>query len=897
MRKALIRLLCKFLVVCCLALLFCLPASSALALAPATTSVANAPTLQVELGFGATYRTGYWTPVFVTLSNYHGRAFSGMLSVSTYAGNARTSNAISAQWHYQAPVTLRSNTQQQVTLYVPFYFSVGPRGISATANLLDASGKLVATQTSPNSYEVKPGNLFIGTLSDASATANFNPLGNASLLNQTNSPTLSALDATTMPTIAAVLQSFDIIVLDDFTTSSLSAGQLAALQTWVNQGGLLIEVGGAQGQRTLNALPRGLSPVTVDGTAVLAPGTHLLPVGSPTIENYAQKPLPDTLPQSIDVSTATLRSQGGRNELSPYTSEVLLAAGATPLMVQAQQGQGVIFYLAFDPAQSPLADWAGAPTLWQAILLHALGDRFLISSTAPNFYSGPGQLLTRGGVLSIVAPPTLAGPWIMVALLLGYILLLGPVRMLLVRRLQRPQRIRRGWLIIMSGIVVFSLLAYGLAFYEKGASLTDNSISLIQLNQDGSSAYATTYSGIFVPSQGDFTLHIPGESVAQPLPNQLLSYSQAPILDDNVSAAVLSAPGGTDLTLANIGPWTFHPVVTEQDLQLQGGLAAHLALRNNRLVGTITNTLRTSLSDVYVLLPSGFVSIGQLPAGETQQVNLPLNGSSLHAGQTLADAIAESGGLPASYFPYAHNQQPQSDFQRHMALLAALSGAGFGFQYCNGPCNTHAIASRGTLFITGGKVPDAGAIDTPEPLLLPGAPATLIGWADQPVDGIDTVTINGTQPGGQHEKLVQMPLTIDVTASATTPSNFISGRVVNIESYDAQLVLPGIYTMAHGSLTFEFTMPRAQVSGFTITEPDLLGSSAASSAGTSHLLARLYNWQTGKWDVIPLDRDTSTTLNTAAYAGLDGRVLMQVSGQRDFQGNLYFGAPSLSLVP
>ena len=52
-----------------------------------------------------------------------------------------------------------------------------------------------------------------------SATANFNPLGNASLLNQTSSPTLSALDATTMPTIAAVLQSFDIIVLDDFTTS------------------------------------------------------------------------------------------------------------------------------------------------------------------------------------------------------------------------------------------------------------------------------------------------------------------------------------------------------------------------------------------------------------------------------------------------------------------------------------------------------------------------------------------------------------------------------------------------------------------------------------------------------------------------------------------------------
>ena len=154
-------------------------------------------------------------------------------------------------------------------------------------------------------------------------------------------------------------------------------------------------------------------------------------------------------------------------------------------MEQERQGQGAIYYLAFDPAQAPLAAWVGTPTLWKALLLHALGDKFLISGTALNFYSGPGQLLTRGGILSIVAPRTLTGPWILIILLLGYILILGPGRILLVRRLQRLQRIRRGWLIIMSSIVIFSLLAYGLAFYEKGSSLIDNSVSLIQLVPDG----------------------------------------------------------------------------------------------------------------------------------------------------------------------------------------------------------------------------------------------------------------------------------------------------------------------------------------------------------------------------------------------------------------------------
>ena len=884
---------------CCLILVFCLSLSTGgRASAYGAGSVPRPPTLQVELGFQATYRIGFWTPVFVTVNNTNNISFSGMLSVSTYAGSPRTSNDASSYWNYETPVFLHGNEQKQFPLNVPFYVGVGLRGITATANLLDAHGRLVATQTSAHGYEVKPGDLFIGTLSDPNA--NFNPLGNASLPNQTSSPTLSALDASTMPTMESMLENFDAIVLDDFNASSLNAGQLAALQTWVNQGGVLIEIGGVQWQRTLSTLPPGLSPVIVNGTSSIPAGTHLLPIGSSAIETYDQKILKDTLPKSLSVSTGTLRGQN-----SSFNSEVLLASGTMPLIVQERQGQGAIYYLAFDPAQAPLAAWVGTPTLWKALLLHALGEKFLISGTALNFYSGPGQLLTRGGILSIVAPRTLTGPWILIVLLLGYILILGPVRILLVRRLQRLQRIRRGWLIIMSSIVIFSLLAYGLAFYEKGSSLIDNSVSLIQLNQDGSSAHITTYHGIFVPSKGDFTLHIPGqsgESLAQPVPNQLLENGNAGILDDNVSASVVSTPGGTDLKLADIGPWTFHPVVSEQDERLQGGLIARLALQNNKLAGTITNTLNTSLSDVYVLFPQGSVAIGQLPAGSTQQINQSLNGSLLRAGQSLADQLAESGGLSASYFPYAENKQPQSDFQQHMALLAALSGTGFSYQSCKGPCNTHAISSRGSIFITGGNVPNPGAINPPEPLLLPGAPATLIGWADQSINGIDDVTINGSRPTGQREKLVQMPITIALSTPSHTSSassSLISGRLIDIESYDAQLVLPGIYTMGHGSLTFEFTLPgiaNFQAHGLTIQQPDLLASGPPGSSGdSSHLQARLYNWQKGAWDNISLNQDILSTSDIQAYVDPGGRVLMQVSGQNNFQGNLYFGVPLLSL--
>jgi hypothetical protein len=148
-----------------------------------------------------------------------------------------------------------------------------------------------------------------------------------------------------------------------------------------------------------------------------------------------------------------------------------------------------------------------------------------------------------------------------------------------------------------------------------------------------------------------------------------------------------------------------------------------------------------------------------------------------------------------------------------------------------------------------------------------------------------------------------MPLNINLTPSSqtslATPGR-ITGQLIDIESYDAQLVLPGIYTLGHGYLTFEFQLPAVanlQAQALTIQQPDLLASAPPGSSGDlSHLQARLYNWQKGTWDSIALNSDTLSVSDIQAYAGPDGRVLMQVSGQSNFQRNIYFEAPSLSLV-
>jgi len=310
-------------------------------------------------------------------------------------------------------------------------------------------------------------------------------------------------------------------------------------------------------------------------------------------------------------------------------------------------------------------------------------------------------------------------------------------------------------------------------------------------------------------------------------------------------------------------------------------------------MGTVTNTLASSLSDVYVLLPHSFAYLGHLAAGETEHLSISLHNAPLNASTTLADQIAMSNSLPAPYFPYAHNASPQNDFQRHLALLSALSGEGFDYIPCAGLCSTHAIVTRHTIVTPPPGGPKVNPIDGSDPLLLTDAPATLVGWADQPLDSINAVTVNGITPGGTHDNFVQLPLNLNFVGTLKLPPNLISGQVINAQGSDVQTTQPSVYSMSTGSVTFEFALPDMahwQISNMRITEPFF-----KALKDKSHVQVRLYNWSAGTWDTIMLSQYSFTTANIKAYTSLDGRMLLQVANQDSSLGTLFFGKPSLSL--
>jgi hypothetical protein len=847
-------------------------------------------TLNATIGFDPTtynmYRIGHWTPVHITIAN-HASYFKGMLAINAQADSQDPSNInYRSPWKFERAIALPGNSQQVITLYVPFYYddSLTP-GI--TINVLSQANKVVATQSVSSQFEIRPGNLLVGVLSDqAGALSSFD----ISNLPGDIPVTVIHLDANTLPTMTATLDNFDIIIIDDFTSKLLHPDQMLALETWINQGGVLIEAGGAQWQRTLGSLSANLVPVTITGITTLPVGTQLLAANDPIVQSSNQQIItaPLSSPTAINIANPRIASAFAQNQ-------VVMTTDSLPLYVQAREGQGVIGYVAIDMQDANLSNWDGHYGLWRYILTYALGNQMLVSSTIESYPEGPGDLLIHAGVLDTIEPGTPPGPFILLTLLTIYALVLGPIRFYVSRRLKRPHL--WGWRIITASVVVFTLFSFTLAVYQRNASITDNSLSMIQINQAGDAAHITTYSGIFVPNQGNFALNTPGENLVQPLANQFQVNNSAVVSKSDPAATVVNDPARTTLNLPNLPSWTLHYTSTEQDLQFHGSLTTHLSMSGNSITGTISNTLDTGLSDLYLLMPNMFVPIGHIASGQTLQINAHSYSIPAYSGKTLADQIAEYNGQPADYFPYLHNSQPQTDLQRHVALLSALEGTGVNFQPCQGPCQTYGISNKGTMFITGGRVPNP-SMNTYEPLLLNNTPATLIGWTDQSLT--DNVTINGWQPIGRQESLFQMPVSLNFANATSIPPNILQGQVVDMESYDAALMLSGIYTMSDGNITFALTMPNLThplTRGLTINEPDLWANpfGPGTPVNTSHMHAQLFNWQTGTWDTITFHQDAFTTTNTTAYVGSGGRILLQLSNQDDLQGMmLYFGTPSLS---
>jgi len=157
---------------------------------------------------------------------------------------------------------------------------------------------------------------------------------------------------------AITLRAFDLLVIDDYATDTLTSGQRTGLADFVRDGGALLIGTGASWRKTLAGIPTELVAARPTGTATIATRQAL---GGP----------------------ATLELAAG---LPGSSAGTWLAEASHPLLIETAVGSGLVTLATFDWNQPAVSAAAGTKALLRQLLVRDL----FASAAQQNFPIGIG---------------------------------------------------------------------------------------------------------------------------------------------------------------------------------------------------------------------------------------------------------------------------------------------------------------------------------------------------------------------------------------------------------------------------------------------------------------------------------------------------------------------------
>ena len=652
-----------------------------LALLPATpvAVAASGFTMSARAMLQGHVRTGTWFAVAVDVEN----------AGPTVTGELRISGGVDSRTRFGTPAELATGSRKQFILYAQ------PPTFGGTMTVQMVSGDTVVAEAKVAVALHDQLQLVVGVVSENPAKV----VGELDLLPSQNGtqPTIIPLSAGDLPERIQAWSALDRLIWQDTDASQLTPGQLAALRTWVAGGGRLVVIGGTAGADALTAFPDDLLPYRPTGTLDIDPSVLRSLLGS------------------VPADATTLTAYAG--EL--IGGRALATSGDRVVAADRRFGAGSVTLLGFDPTTPWIAEGDTIDTpLWRRLLPARAGG--IVSLTDDS------TIVSAVSNLPSLALPPIGG---LLVLLFGYILLVGPVNYLVLRRLDRREW---AWVTVPSLIVVFTVGSFGIGSLLRGSDVIIHEVAIVRGAPGTGQATVQSYLGIFSPSRATFQLRVPGDALlAAPMNGDIFGSGTAGALDvlqgDPSRIRNLSVGFGSLRTVrAEAG--TTGPVI-DGELRLEDG----------RIIGTVTNRSDRTLQAPAVVLGSSAVKLQSLAPGETAEVDLAVTNNLVNQ-TSLSDKVV---GQP--------NWNGISMSEEDQRLIVRRS------------------------------VIDQISIDpmTGFPFSLAGDSAMFLAWGSDPVVPMEIV---GERVRREANVLYQVPIALTVKGSATFRNDLLRTSVVEVNA-------------------------------------------------------------------------------------------------------------------
>jgi hypothetical protein len=695
-------------------------------IAVGSTAAASPVSLDVRPLLGGRFESGGWLALAVKLTN-DGPPVAGYLLAGTSDGTARR------------PVELPAGARKQVTLYVrpqAFQRKIEVRFEKDTEVLAKAEADLQVLDTT------SAGQVLI--VGDGSGSLRAQLLSRGAGL-----PEPTSLLPTDLPERPEPLAGVDVIVWAADSTA-LTPAQRRSLERWVAAGGQLIVLGGPDWQARSEAF------------------SELLPVsGLHAVDGANASGLSGWLGGTAPAGKITAAS--GKAANGALVLATLGEKSGEPLLAAISRGAGRVFYFAVDLATDEFRGWDGASLLWSRLV-----PEDLVSAQFGGVIPGPDQANSMTQALASLPSLDVPPVELLLAVIVGYILLIGPISYLVLRRFDRREL---AWLTAPLLVIVFSACSYGIGSSLKGSEVILNQINLVRVAAGGSAASVEAYAGVFSPSKATYDLTVKADALLA----TLNSANFQPQPQANQLSYVADQGNPAHLRGLDVSVFGFQAVRADAVVDYQPALQVEWRVRERGIEGTVTNTGSVEIEDVAVIGQNTGTLIGNLKPGQSKDFTGSL--ANLNGG-SVSDQVY-------GFNNFDPNGQADRSLMTRRAVIDSLTGFG------------------GVVAMKGGGSSSIGLDSGP----------FVLGWRADPGPIEITVDNQVVQRYDQTVEVVSGRPTFGPGAVRIEPAQ-VSTRIVSTDG-EASMQQPGFVSLGNGEVVFSLGLP-LEASRLTPTKVTLL---------------------------------------------------------------------------
>jgi hypothetical protein len=529
-------------------------------------------TVKTAVGFNDKYKIGYFTPINISIKNDY-KDIQGTVEVKVPTSENKYDS-------YMKSISIQKGSEKIVTIDVPVKQAFLKYEISIKDGNSEVYNEEVKVGT-PNNQTVK----FIGILSD-----DFDSLTYLNKIPAAKGVTLSTelikLDEKNFPDYLQVLQSFDVIIINNFDSSKLSKEAYESLKGWVKLGGTLLIGTGTNYNKTLN--------IFKDDFIKGQPG-QLTNVNTSKIYNIATNG-----DNNNSVSVEALNIQLDRSSTN-------IQEGNVKLLQTIKIGSGYVALAGFDFGLKPFVGWANNSAFGEK-LFGMINPDFISSDKYDNGYMNTYYSITE--MVNYLMNKK-ADINIYLIILMIYIVLVAPVSYFILKKLDKREFM---WVTVPCVAIVFALVLYFLGSGTRLSSVVSNNSNVINIDSNGF-ATKSTYAGIFTPKKMSVEVSSKDGQRLESVDNP--NYNGNPESAKNNEMDTLIRQDKGSLEFKNKSVLATRVLKIPSTTISMGKIEANISIDGEDIKGTVKNSTSYDFDYCYLVAPKTYYILGPMKKGES----------------------------------------------------------------------------------------------------------------------------------------------------------------------------------------------------------------------------------------------------------------------------------------